>query len=144
MTIAEQTKVLRFFAVDLTLYPSYEDVRLVVERSDPVPLRVRELPYEAPALSVFATLMLGPNMLDGGHRVALEWVGIGGNVEARHEEELTIPDDVVVSGPFSISFVVNFQGLRFSAPGTYESRLILDGETVETLPVEVVIGATEL
>lgn len=143
MTIAEQTKVLRFFVVDLTLYSSYEDVRLVVERSDPVPLRVPEFPYEARALSVFATLMLEPSMLGGDHSVALKWVGVSGEVEARHEERLAIPVDAVVSGPFPVSFVVNFQGLGFSGPGTCEARLVLDGETVEAFPVEVAVGAAE-
>lgn len=141
MTLAEQTKVLRFFAVDLTRYSSYEDVRLVVERSDPVPLRVPEFPYEAPAMSVFATLMLDPGMLGGEHSVALEWVEVGGRVEARHEERLAIPADAVVSGSFPVSFVVNFQGLVFPVPGICEARLILDGETIEALPVEAVVGA---
>jgi hypothetical protein len=137
MTIAERTKVLRFFAVDLSRYSSYEEVRLVVERSDPVPLLVPSFPYSPPALSVFVTLLLDPAELGGEHRLLLEVVGSDGKVVACRDEVFDLPADAVVSGAFPISLVVNFEGLRFTGPGTCEVQLGLDGEGLETLPVEI-------
>lgn len=141
MTIAEQVEVLRFFAVDFSRYASYEQLRLTVERSDPVPLHVAGFPYESPALSLFLTLLLAPGALGEQHCLSLEWVGVGGEVEARHAEPLDIPPDAVVSGPFPVSCMVNLAGLRFCAPGTCEARLSLDGERLQTLPVQVTAAA---
>jgi len=138
MAIAQRVKVLRFFAVDLTRYSSYDEVRLVVERGDPVPLRAPGFPYSPPALSVFATLLFEEVEIGTDHRLFLEWVGGDGEVQARQEETLTLPASTVVSGPFPISFVVNFEGLRVAGPGTCEARLGLDGERMEALPVEVI------
>jgi|GEM_PF-4326639 len=138
MTIAEHTRVQRFFAVDLTQYSSYTDVRLVVERSEPTPLRIREFPYEPLALSVFVTLLLDPSEIGADHTLSLEWLGQESEVEARREELLRLPADIVASEPISVSFIVNFEGLKFNSPGAREARLGLDGEEIETLPVEVV------
>lgn len=137
MTIVERAKVLRFFAVDLSRFSSYADVRLVVERSDPVPLRAPSFPYSAPALSVFVTLLLDPAELGGEHGLSLEVVGPDGEVMAQRDETLALPATAVVSGAFPVSCVVNFEGLRFAGPGSCEVRLGLDGERLETLPVEV-------
>lgn len=137
MTTAERASVLRFFAVDLSRYSSYEEMRLVVERSDPVPLLVPGFPYSPPALSIFVTLLLDTVELGAAHRLLLEVIGPDGEVVAHREETFDLPDDAVVSSAFPISFVVNFEGLRFTEPGTCEVRLGLDGEGLEALPFEV-------
>lgn len=137
MSITKHVEVLRLFAIDFALYSAYEDMRLVVERSEPVPLAVREFPYRPPVLSVFAALMLDPRMLGEPHHFSIEWAGIDGNVDARLEQPLAVPHDAVVTGPFPISFLVNLEGLRVSGPGTCQLRLALDGEWVEALPVDV-------
>jgi hypothetical protein len=137
MTIGERASVLRFFAVDLSRYSSYEEVRLVVERSDPVPLHVPDFPYSPPALSIFVTLLLDTVELGGSHRFSLEWAGSDDEVTARQDKVVGLPADAVVSGAFPVSFVVNFEGLRFDGPDTCEARLGLDGEGLEVLSVEV-------
>lgn len=137
MSTFERTRILRFFAVDLSRYSSYGEARLVVERSDPVPLRAPGFPYMPPTLTVFVTLLLDVVDLGGRHRFSLEWVGIDGNVAGRREEILSLPPDAVVSGSFPVSFVVNFKGLWITGPGTCKVRLGLDGEELETLPVKV-------
>lgn len=137
MTIAERATVQRFFAVDLSRYSSYEEVRLVVEHSDPVPLRVPSFPYSPSALSVFMGLLLDPAELGVEHRLSLELIDSNAAPMARRDEAFDLPADVVVSGAFPISFVVNFEGLDFTGPGTCEARLGLDGEELETLSVEV-------
>lgn len=137
MTGADRGSVLRFFVLDLSRYSSYEELRLVVERSDPLPLRVPALPYSPSALSVFATLLLDADELGCEHRLSLEWMSPDGDLAACQEETLDVPGDAVVSGSFPVSFVVNFAGLRLLSPGTYRARLMLDGKELESLPVEV-------
>jgi hypothetical protein len=143
MSVAARTKVMRFFAVDLSQY-AYRDVRLVVERSDPVPLRAARLPYEPPLLSVFAVLLLDPSDVgERERRLTLEWLADRSVVMARQESPLRLFADIVASGPIPISVVINFRGLSFAQFGTYETRLSLDGEEIERLPVEVVSASGE-
>lgn len=137
MTIAERTKVQRFFAVDLSRYSSYDEVRLIVEHSDPVPLRVPGFSYSPAALSVFVALLLDPAELGAEHRLSLELVDSDAEVMAHREEAFDLPADTVVSGTFPISFVVNFQGLDFTGPGICTVWLGLDGEALGTLSIEV-------
>ncbi len=140
---SQQARVLRFFVVNLSCYPSYEDVRIVVERSEPLALRVPHLPYSPPVLTVFAVLLFDRGALGSENPLALEWANCDGTVTARREEVLRIPADAVVPDVFRVSFVANFLGLRLLEFGTYEAQLRLNGETLQVLPVDVETVMTE-
>lgn len=138
MALREHIRVVRFFAVDVAGYESYESVRNIVERADAVPIRAGNVPYAPLWLSVFALLALDADEGGRERRIGIEWVENTSKVMGNREDILRLPSDIAAPTGISISFVANFTDLVFDASESYHTSLTLDGEEIDRLSVDVV------
>ncbi len=141
MTLSEHIRVDRFFAVDVAGYESYESVRRIVERADAVDIRANRVPYTPPWVSVFALLTFDRTERSHERRIGVEWVENDCEVMGRREDTVWLAPDIVAPTEVSISFVANFTDLVFRTSESYHTSLILDGEEIDRLSVDVVPAA---
>jgi len=103
-------------------------------------LFARQFPVSHPMCALALRVCLLPED-EGSHKLTLDIINEDG--KSLDPERMPIAGELQVQLPPDASFftrnlIMNFQGLRFDKPGTYQVNVSIDDEIVSSLPLRVV------